>query len=97
MVPALPWTVRPLVPQIAADNSSDSIDLAVPGSPTSSSARSPARVMTHLSTRDTSPTNFRLIFNLSLPQTKATTACGVSSQPGGRGPFSSASRANSSA
>ena len=71
------------------------MDLAVPGSPTSSSARCPARVTTQRSTRETSPTNLRLTCSRGEPQTKATTAWGVSLQPGGRGPVSWARRSSS--
>ena len=97
MVPALPCTVRPEVPQIAAASSSESIDLAVPGSPTSSRARSPARVMTQRSTSAGSPTNLRDTPRRAFPHTKETTAEGVSSQPGGLGPPIPARRASSSA
>ncbi len=106
MVPAVPWTVSALVPQTAAASSSESIDLAVPGSPTSSRPRSPARVTTQRSTRARSPTNFCSIARLlrpalsflpPLPITKVTTARGVSRQPGGRGPESCAARNSSSA
>ena len=38
VVPAVPWMVRVDVPQIAAASSSESIDFAVPGSPTSMQA-----------------------------------------------------------
>lgn len=114
MVPAVPCTVSALVPQRAADSSSESMDLAVPGSPTRRSPRSPARVTTHRSTRARSPTNFcsitrrggtpapgrapfgRLSASPALPITKVTTARGVSSQPGGRGPESWAARKASS-
>ena len=94
-----------LVPQIAADSSSESIDFAVPGSPTSSRPRSPASVTTHRSTSARSPTNFASMTRLplapatlrpSLPAMNVTTARGVSAQPGGRGPLSEPARNASS-
>ena len=55
VVPAVPWTVQVESPEMAAASSSDSIDLAVPGSPTSSRPRLLIRVTTQRSTRASSP------------------------------------------
>ena len=90
---------------MAAARSSESMDFAVPGSPTSMSARLPARVTTQRSTSARSPMNLAVmsiragssgcsvLASLSSrspvsPQTKVTTARGVSNQPGGLGPWS---------
>ena len=54
VVPAVPWTVRVDVPQIAAASSSESIDLAVPGSPTSMRPCRPSR-------RDDGPVDQRVV------------------------------------
>ena len=53
------------------------------------------RTLGRRSTRETSPTNLRLTCSRGEPQTKATTAWGVSLQPGGRGPVSWARRSSS--
>lgn len=58
VVPAVPWTVLVLHPLMAADSSSESMVLAVPGSPTSIRPRLPARVMMHRSTRASLPRYF---------------------------------------
>jgi hypothetical protein len=106
-VPAVPCTVSDESLLIAAASSSDSIDFAVPGSPTSNSPRSPASVTTQRSTRARSPTNFSLITidgppvpcrsaSPREPMMNVTTAFGVSRQLGGRAPVSYAARNASS-
>ena len=93
-----------LVPLMAAAKSSESMVLAVPGSPTSISPRLPARVMMHRSTRASLPRYFFLTvicfpFHTSgsrLPRIKVRTALGDSLQPRGLGPASKAARAASS-
>ena len=57
-VPAVPWTSRVESPDTAAARCSDSHDFAVPGTPSSSSARSVARVATATSTSRRDPTYF---------------------------------------
>ena len=61
VVPAVPWMVFVESPQIAAARCSESQLLPVPGSPTSSSARSDASVTIARSTRLSSPKNFRVM------------------------------------
>ena len=61
VVPAVPWMVNSDVPETAAARCSDSHDLPVPGSPTSSSARSEARVTIARSTTPSSPKNLRVM------------------------------------
>jgi hypothetical protein len=68
VVPAVPWMVSSEVPEIAAARCSESQLLPVPGSPTSSSARSLARVTIDRSTIESSPKNLRVIVtSTSLP------------------------------
>ena len=55
VVPAEPWTTRPDCPEIAAASSSESIDLAVPGSPTIIRPCAPMRLTMARSTRGSSP------------------------------------------
>src|SRR5579862_4831633 len=81
---------------MAAASSSESIDLAVPGSPTMSNPRFPARPTMARSISTSSPKNLRLIFGVLLPQMNDRTARGDSFQPGGRGPLSALARAASS-
>ena len=57
-VPAVPWTSRVESPEIAAARCSDNQDFAVPGTPSSSSPRSVARVATATSTSRLDPTYF---------------------------------------
>ena len=57
-VPAVPWTIRVESPEIAAARCSDSHDFAVPGTPSSSSARSVASVATATSINRRGPTYF---------------------------------------
>ena len=83
-------------PLIAAANNSDSIDFAVPGSPTISRPRLPARPMMARSTRMSSPKNFRAIAGDLLPQMNERTAFGESFQPGGFADLSALARAASS-
>ena len=61
VVPAVPWIVRVELPEIAAARCSESQLLPVPGSPTSSKARSEASVTIDRSTIPSSPKNFRVI------------------------------------
>ena len=61
VVPAVPWIVSVEQPLIAAARCSDSQLLPVPGSPTSSSARSLASVTIARSTSESSPKNLRVI------------------------------------
>ena len=76
------------VPEIAAARCSDSQDFAVPGTPSSSNARSVASVATAVSTRRRLPTYLGLISVPSSrvpPSTYVTTAHGDSFQLGGFG------------
>lgn len=92
------WMVRVEVPLTAAAMSSDSSDLAVPGSPTRSRPRLVARLTSARSISEGSPTNLRRIPRRSSPTMKARAAWRLSDQPGGRPPRSSSrSRASSSA
>ena len=61
VVPAVPWMVSVELPLIAAARCSDSQLLPVPGSPTSSRARSEASVTIARSTMPSSPKNLRVI------------------------------------
>ena len=86
-MPAVPWTISVDVPEIAAARCSDSHDLAVPGTPSSSSARSVARVATAVSTNRRLPTYLGVITVPSAsvpPITYWTTAHGDNFQVGGR-------------
>src|SRR3954447_21625607 len=87
-VPDVPWTSSVESPDTAAARCSDTQDLAVPGSPSSSSARSVARVATATSISRRDPMYFGLTIVPSgrLPPTMyVTTAQGESRQRGGRG------------
>jgi hypothetical protein len=101
LVPAVPCTTSADVPLTAAERCSDSQLFAVPGSPTSISARSDASVAIATCTSDRSPMYFGLIVTpptgLSLPITYISTARGDIRHPGGRAALSSAARAASSA
>ena len=55
VVPAVPWMALIEVPEIAAASNSESIDLAVPGSPTSMSPRLLLRLTMARSTMKSSP------------------------------------------
>ena len=57
-VPEVPWTSSVDRPEIAAARCSDTQDLAVPGTPSSSSARSVARVATATSINRREPMYF---------------------------------------
>src|SRR5688572_26743933 len=70
-------------PEIAADNNSESMDFAVPGSPTSSSPRSLMSVTTQRSINASSPKNFRCTSSLGSPRMKLRTARGDSPHPAG--------------
>src|SRR5436305_6245145 len=86
------------LPLIAAASNSDSMLLAVPGSPTSNNPRFPASVIIARSTSVSSPKNFRAIAGFVDPQINARTALGESFHPAGRAPLSSSpSAANSAA
>ncbi len=61
MVPAVPWIVSVEQPLMAAARCSESQLLPVPGSPTSSNARSLASVTIARSTIASSPKNLRVI------------------------------------
>ena len=95
-----------LTPLMAADSSSDSMVLAVPGSPTSIRPRLPVRVIMHRSTSASLPRYFLLTAisrpwyarGFFRPRIKSRTALGLSFQPRGlRLPASSAASAASSA
>ncbi len=100
-MPAVPWTTSSDVPEIAAARCSESQLFAVPGSPTSISARSDASVAMATCTSDRSPMYLGVIvippMGLSLPITYASTARGERRHPGGRGEASFWARASSSA
>src|SRR6185437_6860204 len=83
-------------PLMAAESSSDSMLLAVPGSPTSNNPRFPASVMTARSTSASSPKNFRGISGLAQPQINDRTDLGESFHPAGLGSLSTFSSAASS-
>jgi hypothetical protein len=108
VVPAVPCTVSVEQPEIAAARCSESQLLPVPGSPTSSSARSEARVTIARSTTLSSPKNLRVIGTFwaffpeptvtgSEPTTYRSTIRGDSRHARGRGPSSTAASAASSA
>ena len=101
LVPAVPWTTCAEVPLTAAERCSESQLFAVPGSPTSISARSDASVAMATCTSDRSPMYFGVMVipatGLSVPITYASTARGERRHPGGRGEASFATRASSSA
>ena len=61
VVPDVPWTSSVERPETAAARCSETQDFAVPGTPSSSSARSVARVATATSTSRREPTYFALI------------------------------------
>ncbi len=100
-MPAVPWTSKVESPDTAAARCSESQDLAVPGTPTSMSARSVASVATAISTSRAAPTYLGDTCEPSdnvPPSTYVRTAHGDKRHPGGRGPVSTAaSRASSSA
>ncbi len=99
-MPAVPCTIRVESPLIAADRCSDSQLFAVPGSPTSISARSDARVAIATWMIARSPMYFGVIgtppTGLSEPMTYVSTARGDSCQPVGLVASSAAARAASS-
>ena len=90
VVPALPWMVSVLSPEIAAASSSLSQLLAVPGSPISISPRLVASATTQRSSIARRPTNFGAIPALSSPRMNFRTLCGDIRQPGGFGRAASA-------
>src|SRR3954469_9728573 len=98
-VPLVPWTSSVESPQIAAARCSDTHVLAVPGTPSSSSARSVASVATATSMSRRGPTYFGVMTIASLvtpPSRYVTTACGDIRHEGGRGRSSARARAASS-
>ena len=99
-VPEVPWTSRVESPDTAAARCSDTQVLAVPGTPSSSRARSVARVATATSTSRRGPMYFGVIAVPSAstsPSRYRTTAWGDIRHDGGRGRSSAAIRAASSA
>ncbi|MNE71205.1 hypothetical protein D3C80_1670590 [compost metagenome] len=83
---------------MAVASSSDSMDLAVPGSPTNIRPRPVASVTSIRSIEATSATILRSMPNFSSPRIKRRAAFRLSAQPGGRGWLSnSANRASCSA
>ena len=85
---APPCKVSVELPEIAAASSSDSQDLAVPGSPTSKHPRDVHREMMIRTTIARSATNLRSIPSFSSPSRNFSTPRGDISQPGGTGPGS---------
>src|SRR5215831_3081175 len=85
VVPALPWMVRVLSPEIAAASNSLSQLLAVPGSPISIRPRLVASATTQRSSIARRPTNFGAMPAFSSPRMNFSTLCGVIRQPGGLG------------
>ena len=99
-VPEVPWISKVESSEIAAARCSDTQDLAVPGTPSRSSARSVARVATATSISRREPTYFDEITvpsESTSPIRYVTTAQGDSRQCGGRGRSSTARSAASSA
>ena len=99
-VPAVPWTSSVESPLTAAARCSETQVLAVPGTPSRSSARSVARVVTATSTIRRGPTYFGVITVPSgrvPPRRYVATAHGDSRQRTGRGRSSAARSALSSA
>ena len=100
VVPAVPCTIRDESPPIAAERCSDSQLFAVPGSPTSISARSEASVAIATWMIARSPMYFAVMgtppTGLSEPRTYLSTARGERRQPVGFGASSFAARAASS-
>src|SRR2546421_132568 len=85
-VPAVPWTINVESPLIAAERCSETQVLAVPGTPSSSSARSVARVATATSISRREPMYFGVtgVPSAATPPSRyGTTAPGDSPQPGG--------------
>src|SRR5438309_3912419 len=98
-VPAVPCTNSLESPEIAAARCSASHDLATPGSPSSSKARSVASVATATSTRCRSPIYFGLTSKplaRRVPSRYSVTAHGDSRQEGGRARLSTAASCSSS-
>ena len=91
--------VNPESPLIAAAKSSESIDFAVPGSPTSIKPCLPNNVTIARSTKASSPKNLGVIPKVSSPKINWRTARGERSHPWGFGLLASAfvKRSNSSA
>src|SRR5438270_6475865 len=99
-VPAVPCTSSVESPEMAAARCSANQDLATPGSPRSSRARSVARVATATSTRRRSPMYLGLISKplaSRVPSRYSVTAQGERRQDGGRARLSSAASCSSSA
>lgn len=101
VVPAVPWTTRVELREMAADNSSASQLLPVPGSPMSSRPRSEASVTMERSTKLRSPYHFWEISRSrpserSDPRMKRRTIFGDRRQENGLGPSSTDSSQSSS-
>ena len=99
VVPALPWIVSVLSPEIAAASNSLNQLFAVPGSPIIISPRFVASATTQRSSIERRPTNFGAVPAFVSPRINLRTLCGDIFQPGGFAceASASASRFSSSA